>query len=363
MSSKDLTEEDLQKRFGERGLYKSAANINVVDPNLNLDWLLYLPRNLKSIRLNLRLLNSSEVSAINLSQLIEVLKHFKLLKLLDLSNNKIENVGALILFNSLDLGSVEILNLSHNGVGAEGAKALANSGNLCSLKKLYLSSNNIREEGARALANSSNLGSVEVLDLSSNGIGDEGVRALTDSPNLKSVTTLDLSSNRIGNEGARALAEFPNLRLIEVLDLSNNDIGLVGKEAFTNSPNFRSVKVIDLDTDQLLDTDFFNSEIFTNFESLLRPAKLLCRGKKILDLSGNMIGPEGAQALASTTYLDSMKLLIVGRIQIPDLHTFLKDLEALKFTGPLRRPRSPPGGASVSVMYGYDRYLNVKFSK
>lgn len=320
MPSKDLTEEEFQKRFGEDGLYKCIAHIKVVDPNLSLDWLLYLPRNLKSLRLNLRRLNSSEASAVNLSELIEVLKHFKLLKLLDLSYNSIGRSGALVLFNSLDLRSVEIVNLSHNHMWDEGVQVLAKSENLFSLKKLYLSSNSISDEGASALANSPKLRLVEVLDLSSNGIGDEGVRALTDSPNLKSVNTLDLSSNRIGNEGARALAEFPNLRLVEVLDLSNNDVGSGGKEAFTKSPNFHSVKIIDLDNYQFLETNLFNFELV--FETmtkkevqLLSPAKLLRTGKKILNLSGNMIGTGGAQALASTPYLDSMKLVIIGRIE------------------------------------------------
>jgi uncharacterized protein (TIGR02996 family) len=99
-------------------------------------------------------------------------------RFLDLSENRLGNIGLRLLAKSAYLTGVRGLNLSASAAGNAGAQALAASPNLKNLEELYLSANNIGDDGARAIARSPYLEQLKTLFLNFNRIGAAGVEAL-----------------------------------------------------------------------------------------------------------------------------------------------------------------------------------------
>jgi uncharacterized protein (TIGR02996 family) len=97
---------------------------------------------------------------------------------LDLSNNRLGDIGAGLLSQSAWLQGLASLNLSCTGIGSAGAEALATSSHLAGLRDLYLTNNRISDSGARALADSRHLGNLDRLFLDYNPLGFEGDQVL-----------------------------------------------------------------------------------------------------------------------------------------------------------------------------------------
>jgi len=103
------------------------------------------------------------------------------------------------------LGRVRFLDLSENRLGDIGLRLFAKSPHLCGLHGLNLSGTGAGNAGAEALASCRHLGNLTELYLSANRIGDDGARAMAQSPYLPRLDTLFLNCNNIGPSGADVL--------------------------------------------------------------------------------------------------------------------------------------------------------------
>ena len=159
--------------------------------------------------------------------LFKVLQPKSTLTMLDLSNNNIICTKGVTLFQTIHLSTLEVLNLSDNKVGDAGAVNLANSFSFkCKLVGVNLSSSGIGDAGATALARSLHRNyAMRKLDLHNNRISDAGTEALAKSLPLNTLEELNLSSNSIGDAGAEALVKFIFLGNLRELSLANNNIG------------------------------------------------------------------------------------------------------------------------------------------
>lgn len=155
---------------------------------------------------------------------------------LNLGNNNISDYGAMELAGAVILQNLTSLNLSRNNIGPEAVVAIALSPIFKGLTSLSLSNNPIEPSGAHALACLSTFSGLRVLDLSYCQIGGSGVSALTDEEsNLKQLTHLNLVSNLLGPRDARAIAESTNLASLLSLHMGMNCIGDFGAMALAQS--------------------------------------------------------------------------------------------------------------------------------
>jgi uncharacterized protein (TIGR02996 family) len=99
-------------------------------------------------------------------------------RFLDLSDNRLGDIGVRLLAKSAHLKGVRGMNLSATAAGTAGVRALAQSPHLGNLQELYLSSNSIDDEGALALAESPYLDRLKMLFVGFNCIGAAGAAVL-----------------------------------------------------------------------------------------------------------------------------------------------------------------------------------------
>jgi serine/threonine protein kinase len=151
--------------------------------------------------------------------------------LLDLTNRRIGDAGAIALAGCLKLANLSTLILSGCDIGDEGIRALAESPHIVNLTRLDLWDNRIGDAGLRALAGCCYLENLQFLDLGRNRIGDEGIKALAASPHFARLGELMLVSNHIGDEGALALAASPYLANLAWLKPLDNRITEKGVDA------------------------------------------------------------------------------------------------------------------------------------
>jgi Ran GTPase-activating protein (RanGAP) involved in mRNA processing and transport len=129
---------------------------------------------------------------------------------LSLSNNSIDNKGAIALARSFyNISDLKYLSLNHNTIGNEGASALADSFQyIKQLTELNLIGNNIGNNGAIALADSLKYIQLKYLRLHNNKISDTGAIKLVNSfPNNNKLNILDLSHNYISNKSESMLKQ------------------------------------------------------------------------------------------------------------------------------------------------------------
>jgi uncharacterized protein (TIGR02996 family) len=99
-------------------------------------------------------------------------------RFLDLSENRLGDVGARLLAQSPFLAGVEGLNATHCGIGDPGLLALASSPHVAQLRELYLDFNSITDSGAGALATSASLENLGSLYIAFNPITRRGQQTL-----------------------------------------------------------------------------------------------------------------------------------------------------------------------------------------
>ena len=177
------------------------------------------------------------------SCLAEGLNYCKSLRIFDLSCNDIGDAGAVALANVglIHCIDLEILELSGNSIGSKGAASLANSIKLYQkLRTLNLSLNRIGDVGVRALANSGLKTSahLEILSLNCNNIGDKGAFSLADNIN-KSLQKIDLSLNRICNAGAKAVVTATKCLVYLCNDSITNTDGILRDNVDFHTLTFR----------------------------------------------------------------------------------------------------------------------------
>lgn len=156
---------------------------------------------------------------------------------------------------------VHTLRLFGNRLGAKGVAPLSALRTLRSLDVRY---NELKDAGAIALADSG-FSSLQALDVSYNGITSKGVDALT---RLRGLKRLVLSDNAIGNAGLENV--MSTLAPVE-LELGNCGLTPLGIEVLAESPHASKLK--------------------------------------LLDLSANAVGEEGAQALLRSKHLSNLRTL------------------------------------------------------
>lgn len=204
--------------------------------------------------------------------------------------------GAGYLSKSLPIQHLQILDLSHNGLtdlGAQNLAAALTKKRPVRLEVLTLELNCITEAGFDSLLSlGKDVGNrIRSWGFRHNKLGDASCKLLAKAldpegigaPNRLNVW--DLRTNRIGLEGCKALV--PVIGSMEVARLGCNPLGDAGGEQLANGLG-RSLRILDLR------------------QAELGEAATLALGRKLRDaatlqellLSGNNIGPAGAQALA-----------------------------------------------------------------
>jgi hypothetical protein len=176
-------------------------------------------------------------------ELMQILEFLKIVNLssLDLGNNKLDDLGAIMIAKSSTLRNLTTLKLGRNRIGVRGATAIANSSTLKNLTYLGLWYNKLGDDGAKAIAKSSTLKNLRVLSLEGNKIGDVGAKAIAKSSTLKNLKFLNLENNWIEVEGAMALVKSSSLKKLTHLDLRDNDFYEYEEELIAESSNVRNL--------------------------------------------------------------------------------------------------------------------------
>ncbi len=154
-------------------------------------------------------------------------EHFPNIKSLNLSRNRIGNVGIANLVGLTGLTQLQTLDLSDNGIGNVGIANLVGLTRLTQLQTLDLSDNDIRDTGVAHLAGFNQL---KTLDLSWNDIGNAGVAHLA---GLNQLKILSLSYNSIGDAGAAHLAGLTQLKELKLSGIEATSIDAL-KQALPN---------------------------------------------------------------------------------------------------------------------------------
>jgi serine/threonine protein kinase len=151
--------------------------------------------------------------------------------LLDLTNRRIGDAGAVALAGCVYLANLSSLILSGCDIGDEGITALAASPHIMNLTRLDLWDNRVGDAGLEALAQCRYLENLQFLDLGRNRVGDAGIKALSASPHFARLGELLVVSNHIGDDGALAIAASPYLANLAWLKPLDNRITEKGVDA------------------------------------------------------------------------------------------------------------------------------------
>ena len=139
--------------------------------------------------------------------------NLQLIDELYLNDNKL-CCGFVLLFNILQLSSLRILSLSNNNLNDKGAILLAK----------YLSVN----------TENNYMSNLEYLDISNNSISHEGVKAISESlKKHKCLNELDIGNNNIGSIGVNYLGEMLKInKSINILNITDNNIDIYNSNIF-----------------------------------------------------------------------------------------------------------------------------------
>ena len=192
------------------------------------------------------------------------------------------------------------LDLSYNNLGPEGAKAIAALCAVCaSVTKILVSSNRLGAEGATILCDAlreSKVTNVQELDLSDNNIGRDGAKAIAALCSVTaSVTKILVRRNKLGDQGATVLCDAlraSKVTNVQELDLSYNGIGPEGAKAVA-----AMAAVVASVTKVLVSGNRLGDAGTTILCDALRESTVT--KVQELDLGSNLIGPEGAKAVAA----------------------------------------------------------------
>ena len=168
---------------------------------------------------------------------IRIMKGLKLLNL----NKNIIDTNQFLLMSLENLYLLERLSLSNVGLGDEGAKIISTFLNkLKFLHFLDISHNKIKDIGLIDICNQFPfLLNIKELNISINGITENGARKLSETLHyLKNLTHLYINNNYLEDSGAISLSEvIPELDKLMYLFLDENNIGEEGENYIRNSVN------------------------------------------------------------------------------------------------------------------------------
>jgi hemoglobin-like flavoprotein/Ran GTPase-activating protein (RanGAP) involved in mRNA processing and transport len=236
------------------------------------------------------------------------------LKTLDVSDNALGDAGLAAMIGATHLSGLRVLRLARNGIGAAGSMLLG--GAPPDLGVLDLSANPLGPAGAAALALVVPRLELASIDVSGCGIGDEALaQILAGSPSLERLGAaesgvspalvahlssvgpgrlqeVDLSGNGLPADSLLDLAALPALRGVRSLELRACALGAADPrqlcEALERLPALERL-------------DLADNGLRSAFASALSTS-LLVRRLASLDLSSNLLGDGGAEALGAVTW-------------------------------------------------------------
>jgi Ran GTPase-activating protein (RanGAP) involved in mRNA processing and transport len=217
---------------------------------------------------------------------------------IDLSMNDIGDKEAIILANALkSYCDLLYLNLSMNKIWDIGVESLAKALNHGILRELNLLANNIGDNGAFILASAlATNNTLETLHLNSNSIGNAGASALAEVLNTNTTLThLALDGNDIDNIDSFGLVFATNTTL-KILGVGNNEIGDISAISF-----FESLK-----TNQSLIELRINNNRFGEI-GLIQLTLMLGTNNtlKTLDLRNSKINNTGIELIANALKINT----------------------------------------------------------
>lgn len=187
---------------------------------------------------------------------------------------------------------------------------LAASPSLAPLTVLDLRENEIEEWGLRELARAPHAGVLRVLDLSRNRLGASGVEALLRRAMLPALKVLRLNGSRLGGAGAQTLVtarfyrpdtgEASLVDRLTTIEIADCDLGPTGAEALGgNCP--AGLTELDLGRNRLGAGGVWALLTREGWRRLGQVQRL--------DLSGNDMGPAGAEAVVQSGEADGLTFL------------------------------------------------------
>ena len=173
-------------------------------------------------------------------------------KIINLSNNKISDIGAETISEYLKNNICLLeLNLSGNWIGLYGIAAIAKAIQVnVSLQKFNISRCRVADVGAKKIAEAIQMNvTLQKLDISYNRISDDGAAVISDALKCNnSLQELNLSQNNISNNGAKKIAEAIQMNAtLQKLDISHNIISDDGAAAISDALKCNnSLQVLDM---------------------------------------------------------------------------------------------------------------------
>jgi uncharacterized protein (TIGR02996 family) len=240
---------------------------------------------------------------------------------------RIGDEGVRTLVNSPHLSGLKRLDLSDCGIELEGVRAVAASPHLSGLESLDLSGQRLGRpsqagnQGALLLAASPHLSNLRELSLMAQTLRGEGAAALVSSPRLRNLVRLDISYNHLGPEGGEQLVASANLPLLKALNIGWSHIGGANVEALLGSGRLPALEDVDLEYCEFdLETlgRICRSPAGARLRRLVLDnlrlgdavfARLAPLHLRSLVLENNLLGPEGARALADMPLLQGLREL------------------------------------------------------
>lgn len=223
---------------------------------------------------------------------------------LKLSGKYISNDDVKIICNYPGVKTVRILDLTDNQINDEALPVLFESENLVQLEELYLGINFLVGKGLTDIAGSNQikLGNLKKLVISDNRLTDTSVADFIRSKNFSNLEYLDVGWNEVGNETAKALGEATSFSALKTLILERSYIGIEGLKQMVQGDLMDQLLELNISANKL------NDEALQLFASASK-----WRSLKILRLSQNMFGDTGAKALGESTSLAGLTHLYAGR--------------------------------------------------
>jgi Leucine-rich repeat (LRR) protein len=209
-----------------------------------------------------------------------------------------------IISRSVQVKTVKILDLSDNQINDEGLKTLFESENLAGLEELHLGVNYITDQGLLDIAGATALAlkNLRVLVLSDNKLTDASVSEFVKSPNFQKLEHLDVGWNEIGNGTVKAFGETGQMASLKKLELERGYIDGEGINEFIKGSVIERLEELNLSANKLRDDDI---------KVLASTPKL--SALRVLRLSQNLIGDEGARSIAESSTLTNLTHLYIGR--------------------------------------------------
>lgn len=267
------------------------------------------------------------------------------LAILDVEGNNLESVGAAALARSPYLGGLTDLNIAYNNIGVHGLKALLDASFIPNLGRLNVRGNALQDEGLALLARSEGLSGLTALIAGKNSINEVlSSKLLFSSPTLQHLTTLELSGADFGIDGIEGAADlahapfFCNLEELYLNECGLSDGAAVYLFGFAALPRLR---VLDLTVNVIRPDGAFA------LAGCHLPALVA------LHLHMNFIGDDGTAALALSGNMPALQMLDLSENDITDAGA---DVFVRNHSLPaLRQLNLARNGISVEVLQAIQR--------